>query len=172
MFPIILDLTRLTVMLVGEGDAATRRLALLEEAGATDIRRFTPEHLPGEADFDGVSIVMIVDMIEWQAESIAEIARERHILVNIEDNKPWCDFHFPSMIRRGSLLLTISTEGKSPALAKRIRKMLEEIFGEEWGSRVDELEAKRVAWKAEGKDFKTVKRLLNDEIAISGWFKS
>jgi precorrin-2 dehydrogenase/sirohydrochlorin ferrochelatase len=172
MFPITLDLSLLTVMLVGEGDAATRRLGLLREAGATNVIHYTPDRLPEEADFDQVSIVMIVDLEEYEAERLAEIAREKRILVNVEDNKAWCDFHFPSMVRRGSLLLTISTAGKSPALAKTIRKRLEALFGPEWGGRVDELEAKRIAWKAEGKDFKTVKRLLGDAIATSGWFKS
>ena len=172
MFPITLDLSQIPVMLVGEGDAASRRLQQLQEAGASNILRFTPDDLPQEADFDKVSLVMIVDLEEWQAEKLAELAREKRILVNVEDNKAWCDFHFPSMIRRGSLLLTISTAGKSPALAKAIRKKLESLFGEEWGGRVDELETKRLAWKAEGKDFKTVKRLLNDTIAVSGWFKA
>jgi precorrin-2 dehydrogenase / sirohydrochlorin ferrochelatase len=172
MFPITLDLTRINIMLVGEGDAATRRLAQLKEAGATHIAHYTPGDLPTPSDFDNVSLVMIVDMEEWQSEQLAEIAREKRILVNVEDNKDWCDFHFPSIVRRGSLLLTISTAGKSPALAKAIRKRLEGLFGPEWGGRVDELERKRLAWKAEGKDFNTVKRLLNDAIAVSGWFKT
>lgn len=172
MFPITLDLTRIRVMLVGEGDAANRRLELLREAGAMHVTHYTPDCLPRDEDFDQVSLVIIVDLEEWQAERLAEIAQEKRILVNVEDNKTWCDFHFPSMVRRGSLLLTISTAGKSPALAKAVRKKLEALFGHEWGGRVDELESKRLAWKAEGKDFKTVKRLLNDYIAASGWFRT
>jgi len=172
MFPITLDLSHLNIMLVGEGNAASRRLTLLKQAGASHIAHYTPANLPNEADFDTVSLVMIVDIDETLAARLASIARSKRILVNVEDNKRWCDFHFPSIVRRGSLLLTVSTAGKTPALAKAIRQKLEQLFGHEWGARVDDLEIKRLTWKAEGKDFNTVKQLLQHIIDTSGWLKT
>ena len=68
-------------------------------------------------------------------------------LVNVEDVKPWCDFHNPALVRRGDLLLTVSTNGRSPGLAARIRRQLAATFGAEWADRLSTIGRKRDAWK-------------------------
>jgi len=60
------------------------------------------------------------------------MARNAGALVNIEDAKPLCDFHVPSLVRRGDLVMTVSTAGRSPGLARRLRRHLEKLFGDEF----------------------------------------
>jgi precorrin-2 dehydrogenase/sirohydrochlorin ferrochelatase len=64
--------------------------------------------------------------------AIRRAARERRVLVNMVDDIPNCDFAIPAIVRRGDLLLTVSTGGRSPALARRLREDLEDRFGPEW----------------------------------------
>ena len=64
-------------------------------------------------------------------------AKEKGIPVNIVDAPDLCDFIIPSKVERGDLLISISTNGKSPALSKKIRKKLQEEFGEEYKTLLD-----------------------------------
>ena len=64
---------------------------------------------------------------------ISREAKQKGILCNIADNPKNSDFILPSMVEREDLLITISTAGKSPALTKTIRKVLEKEFGDEYG---------------------------------------
>ncbi len=61
-----------------------------------------------------------------------EEGRRSGVLVNVVDDVPLCDFIAPSVIRQGDLTVAISTSGKAPALAVRIRESLEEKFGREY----------------------------------------
>ena len=63
---------------------------------------------------------------------ISEDAEQVRILCNIADRPEVCNFILPSVIQRGDLVITISTSGQSPALAKRLRRNLEAQFGEEY----------------------------------------
>ena len=54
--------------------------------------------------------------------AIFKEATEKNILCNAVDDPPFCDFYFPSVVRRGDLQIAISTAGASPALAQRLRK--------------------------------------------------
>ena len=65
---------------------------------------------------------------------VSRHARERGILINAVDQPEDCNFILPSVLRRGDLLVAVSTSGKSPAMAKRVREELEESFGEEYGA--------------------------------------
>ena len=57
---------------------------------------------------------------------------DKGILVNIVDDPDKCDFVLPSLLRQGDLLIAISTGGKSPALAKKLREDMEQLFGTEY----------------------------------------
>ena len=63
---------------------------------------------------------------------IYHAAQKKNILVNIVDSPAFCDFIVPSVVERGDLMIAISTSGKSPALAKKIRKEMEERYGKEY----------------------------------------
>jgi precorrin-2 dehydrogenase/sirohydrochlorin ferrochelatase len=56
----------------------------------------------------------------------------RGVLCNSVDDPPNCDFFYPAVVRRGALQIAISTNGRSPALASRLRRELEQQFGPEW----------------------------------------
>ena len=68
---------------------------------------------------------------------IASDARSRGIPVNIVDKPALCDFILPSVVERGDLLVAVSTGGKSPALAAKLREDLEEMFGPEYAVLVE-----------------------------------
>jgi len=67
-------------------------------------------------------------------ERVSREASARGILVNVVDDLPQCTFIAPSIVRRGDLVIAISTGGASPALAVRIRERLEREFDESYGS--------------------------------------
>src|SRR6185369_3001873 len=58
--------------------------------------------------------------------------------------------HAPALLRRGDLLLTVSTGGRSPGLARRLKRFLEGIFGAEWQDRLEALATLRQAWREAG----------------------
>ena len=134
MFPLALDVARLPVALAGNGPAAARRLAALDCAGATRVTVFsqTPDEalggaaggrlvrrLPGAADLAEVRLLLVAGLDDDSAAALVALARAMGVLVNVEDRKAWCDFHLPAVIRRGDLVLTVSTNGRSPGLARR-----------------------------------------------------
>jgi precorrin-2 dehydrogenase/sirohydrochlorin ferrochelatase len=81
-------------------------------------------------------IIGATDDLELNAR-ISREARERGILCNIVDNPPLCDFILPAVIRRGDLSIAISTGGKSPALAKKIRRKLDQEFPPSYGPYIE-----------------------------------
>jgi precorrin-2 dehydrogenase/sirohydrochlorin ferrochelatase len=66
-------------------------------------------------------------------------ARRANVLCNVVDDPERCDFFYGAVVRRGALQIAVSTGGRSPALAQRIRKRLEKQFGEEYVERVEHL---------------------------------
>lgn len=70
-------------------------------------------------------------------EQVLNYCRENKILINIVDKPDMCDFIVPAYVKRGSLTISISTEGKSPSLAKKIKKDLSKIYSEEYEQYLD-----------------------------------
>lgn len=184
MIPIIIDPKMTTMALIGRGEVATRRLALLDEAGAADLAIFSdlPEpgfaaaaggrlrrELPSSGELAAFQVVWIADLPLDLATPIAVNARARGTLVNVEDVKPYCDFHNPAAVRRGDLLLTVSTNGQSPGLAARIKRQLATMFGPEWADRLSTVGRKRNAWKARARPIAELARLTDATIASKGW---
>jgi precorrin-2 dehydrogenase/sirohydrochlorin ferrochelatase len=89
------------------------------------------------------------------------------VLVNVEDCPALCDFHSVAEVRRGDLLLTISTGGASPGLAARVRARLEGEFGPEWADRLALLRERRAAWRREGRNLAAMTDAL---LQANGWF--
>ncbi|MBI4669209.1 MAG: bifunctional precorrin-2 dehydrogenase/sirohydrochlorin ferrochelatase [Elusimicrobia bacterium] len=65
-------------------------------------------------------------------QTAAQDAKEAGVLVNVTDDPVLCDFVFPAVLKRGSLSVAVSTDGKSPFLAGHLRAILEDIFPEHW----------------------------------------
>ncbi|MDX5932351.1 precorrin-2 dehydrogenase/sirohydrochlorin ferrochelatase family protein [Acidiphilium acidophilum] len=165
MIPIALDPRFARLAVAGNGPLALRRFRALRAAGAADALLFSdaPDDeavveagtalrraMPGPDDLAVLHVLWIVDLPRDRAEALAAAARARHLLVNVEDVPPLCDFHSVAEVRRGDLLLTISTNGRAPGLAGVIRRNLELRYGPEWAGRVAEIGALREGWRREG----------------------
>lgn len=166
MFPVILNPTKLKIILVGSGPAAKRRYKLLKEAGGDPVRI---KGIPVEKELEGADLVMIADFDRETTGRIYHIAKQAGAIVNAEDCREFCDYHVPAIVRRGDLLLTVSTGGKSPRLAQRIKQKLAEWFGEEWADRVEEVTRRRVQWREAGVDMKGVSERTDKLIDSGGW---
>src|ERR1700760_1642691 len=147
MLPIVLDPVSLKAGLAGQGPARDRRAALLAEAGVE--ARLLPETVPDEA-LAGLQLLFVAGLPEGEARALAARARRLKVLVNVEDVLPLCDFHVPAIVRRGELLITASTAGAVPGLARRLREWLASVFGPEWTIRLSELSAARARWRSAG----------------------
>jgi len=184
MFPVMLDLGTLKAVLIGEGEVAEKRLAALDAAGAAHLEVYSGAPTPvlvkqagrrlkgvrptGEA-FRGARVVFIAGLSDAESVALAGLARSAGALVNTEDVKPLCDFHVPSVMRRGELTITVSTAGKSPGLARRLRRHLEGLFGAEWAGRLDELGRQRKLWRSQGLEMAEIGRRVDAYIEEKGW---
>jgi precorrin-2 dehydrogenase/sirohydrochlorin ferrochelatase len=165
MLPLVIDLARVPVAVVGRDAQALKRLRHLEADGVARARIFSDapspalrtyagrrivRRLPTAADLAGSRVVFVGDLPPEDSADVATLAYAAGALVNVEDQRGWCDFHSPAVIRRGDLLLSVSTGGQSPALARRIRLFLEALFTASWAERVVELGRLRRRLRAHG----------------------
>lgn len=165
MIAIALDPAVAPVAVAGRGPAALRRFVSLQAGGAHQPLLFSDEpdgmdvpaaslraRLPIPADLDSLHAVWIAGLPDDEAAALANLARARHVLVNVEDRPALCDFHSVAEVRRGDLLLTVSTNGASPRLAARIRARLAAEYGANWSDRLDLLRARRAVWRQQSGD--------------------
>jgi len=148
-YPIFLQLEGMTALVVGGGGVARRKVETLLGFGAKVsivARELAPElnrlihdgeirFLGEEMEdrfFDDVSLVIAATDDAGLNHRVSEGARTRGLLINAVDQPADCTFIVPSIVRKGDLMIAISTSGKSPALSKKIRKGLEAQFGDEY----------------------------------------
>jgi siroheme synthase-like protein len=151
LFPVFLKLENLSVLLVGGGNIAYEKLqAVLHNAPATRIRIVAIEmservkelaetqanisfrQKPYEAaDIDGADIMIVAVNDIPLCERIKKDASEKGILVNVADKPSLCDFYLGSIVNKGHLKIAISTNGKSPTIAKRLKEVLNEMIPDE-----------------------------------------
>jgi precorrin-2 dehydrogenase/sirohydrochlorin ferrochelatase len=149
MLPIVLDMKGVRIGVAGAGDGLRRRLDLVAKAGPEPAMVFDGRQ-PSKDELASLRILFVAGLSAADSKSLALEARKAGVLVNVEDQPALCDFHVPAQVRRGDLLITISTGGRSPALASALRELLEEQFGPEWDARLDQLAELRAAWRNEG----------------------
>ena len=111
---------------------AERPAARLDSLEALDPRVRIERRAWRPADLDGAFVCVASSDDPAERAAVAREARDRGVLVNVMDDIPNCDWSAPSIVRRGELVLAISTGGASPALAKQLRLQLSATFGEEW----------------------------------------
>ena len=139
MLPLSLDITTSPILLVGRGPALERRVALVRQSGARQKRVHAAEEaagLPSGMEIAAARLLFVAGLPTDTARPLAEAARERRVLVNVEDVPALCDFHIPALVRRGDLSIAISTAGRGPGLAAALRRRLERQFGAEWAGQV------------------------------------
>jgi precorrin-2 dehydrogenase/sirohydrochlorin ferrochelatase len=153
-YPIFLDLNNKNVLVVGGGTVAERKIQNLLNYGCrvylhsphltTHLNQLVAENkihrVPHEAlgkALDEAFMVIAATDDPVVNSRIASQARERGLLINAVDQPGDCNFIMPSIVKRGDLQIAISTSGKSPALAKRIRKEMEVRFGPEYALHIE-----------------------------------
>ena len=184
MLPLLIDLSRLRLLLVGDGGAGLRRLRLLEEAGAADLKIFSDRptlefaqaagarlalRLPSPAELAQAQLVFVAGLPPSQHAALAEAARAVGVIVHVEDDPALSDTQAPAVLRRGALTLAVSTGGASPALAVQLRDFLGDLFGPEWHERLDELSRQRRAWRKAGAAPETIAHLTGEWVRGRGW---
>lgn len=184
MFPIALDLSGLPVLLTGDAWLLEKRLACLDEAQAGQVRvccaqpsdalrLAAGERLAvrdaAETDVREVSLVLAAGLAREKAEALRLWARQYGRLINVEDVSDLCDFYFTANMRRGDLVIAVSTSGASPTLARKLRDRLAGCFGPEWAERVQALAALRLALRARGLSMAEIMAQTEAYLAEKGW---
>lgn len=121
-FPICVDLTGKPVLLIGRGEQIWQKAEKLRPFGAELIYK---DALPEDWE---PALVIVGDTPLDRAEAICEVCCRRRIPVNVVDVPRLCSFYFPALIQRGSLTVSLSTGGESPAAAGVLRRRLEEAL--------------------------------------------
>jgi siroheme synthase-like protein len=129
-YPVLLEVAGRRVVVIGALALAERKDVALREAGA-EVEVFANGSWRPE-DLDGAFVCVASSEDPAERAAIARAARDRGVLVNVMDDVPNCDFAAPAVVRRGDLVVAIGTGGRSPALAAKVRRELEQRFGEEW----------------------------------------
>jgi precorrin-2 dehydrogenase/sirohydrochlorin ferrochelatase len=156
LFPMFLKLEGKRCLVVGAGKVAEPKIGGLIAAGAAirviaseaseavrewaregkialELRAFSP------ADIEGTFLAVVATATRTLNESIYSEAQRRGVLCNVVDVPDLCDFYYPAVVRRGDLQIAVSTNGKSPSLAQRLRQQLERQFGPGYAEWVAEL---------------------------------
>lgn len=148
-YPILLDLRERLCLVVGGGRVAERKVhgLLAAEAAVTVVSPAANATLARlasaggivwrprayrSADLGGMRLVIAATDQPAVNRQVADDARVRGVLCNVIDQPAAGDFTLPSVVRRGDLVLTVSTSGQSPALSRHLRKALEGHFGNEY----------------------------------------
>lgn len=186
LFPVFLKLEELDTLLVGGGNVALEKLSALYRSSPSarvtvvaplireDIRQLAaqnPRLNLVERKFrigdlrDNDIVVLATDDPELHKRIKIE-ARKRRVLINVADTPDLCDFYLGSVVTKGNLKIGISTNGKSPTIAKRIREYLEEAIPDDTNELLNRMQMIRDRIKG---DFAEKVRLLND--ITSSWLK-
>jgi siroheme synthase-like protein len=187
MLPLSLDLTRLNLVLIGNGEACLRRLRLLDEAGAQSLAVFSAKpspalikeagrhlrrHWPKRDELRGAQFVFIADVPEPQRTALTGLARSVGAILHVEDAPALSDSHAPAVLRRGALTIAIATDGAAPGLAAELRDFIAGLIGPEWRGRLERIAALRRQWHEAGAGHAAVRRLTAAQIDRYGWLKS
>lgn len=181
-YPVNLAVKDKTCLIVGGGQVAERKVKGLLDCGAhvvvvspeatewiqalasnrsidLALRKYKP------TDLDGRFLVIGATNDENTNKQISQDAAQLGILCNIADRPDACSFVLPAVVRQGDLVIAISTSNQSPAVAKRIRKVLEKEFGPEYATLIRLMGAIRRKLLAHGKspeaNKKNLERLLD-----------
>jgi precorrin-2 dehydrogenase / sirohydrochlorin ferrochelatase len=148
-YPVNLDITNRRCVIIGGGDVAERKAERLIECGAQvtivsplltpllEKRKMARQIVHVDKDYEektlhgAFMVIGATDRNEINAQ-ISQDALSLGILVNIVDDPDKCNFILPSLVQQGDLSIAISTGGKSPALAKKLREDMQQQYGPEY----------------------------------------
>jgi len=190
VYPVCLEIFDKLCVVVGGGSVAERKISGLLTAGAR-IRVVSPELTPNLADLagegriewlnrgyrigdlSGALLVFAATENREVQEAVVRQAERAGQLMNVIDEPERCTFQVPAVVRRGDLILAVSTGGKSPAVAALIRQQLAESYGEEYGHLLDLMFCLREQVFGKEQDCRERKilfqNILHDDIVL--WIK-
>lgn len=156
LFPMFMKLAGKQCLVVGAGKVGEPKIGALIDTGVSvhvvaieagsrvrewadagkielELRAFTA------GDLEGKFLAVVATASNSLNQLIYREAQQRGVLCNVVDVPEYCDFFYPAVVRRGDLQIAISTAGKSPSLAQKIRQQLERQFGEGYAAWVERL---------------------------------
>jgi precorrin-2 dehydrogenase/sirohydrochlorin ferrochelatase len=149
LYPVFLKTTNLKILIIGGGNVAQEKLTfLLKSSPDAKVTIVSPMYREGTIKLakkfgiemihkkyhkrflKGKHVVIATTDVSKINIQVYKDCRKRSILVNVADNPPYCDFYMGSIVTKGSVKVAISTNGKSPTTAKRLRQFFEEVIPE------------------------------------------
>ncbi len=182
LYPIFVNLAQKKCLVVGGGQVALRKVVTLLEHEA-EVWVVSPESCAGimslaesnqitliprrfmRDDLQHVNLVIAATNDQVLNRTIALYCKSLNIMLNSVDDPGNCDFFVPAVLRRKSLVIAISTEGKSPLFAKRLKEDLSKTITPDYGDMVDFLGEKRDLIKAMPIDQEKKSELLSEIIS-------
>lgn len=169
LYPVFLKVHELNTLLVGGGNVGTEKLHFLlkssPNAQVTAVaKEFSQSFLDLASTTDAVTVIedqyhdkylggkhIVIAATDDPAvnRQVRDEAKERFLLVNVADTPDLCDFYLGGIVTKGNLKIAISTNGKSPTAAKRLRQLLEEVLPEEIDDLLENLNAYRDTLKGD-----------------------
>jgi siroheme synthase-like protein len=160
LYPVFLKLEQLHILLVGAGNVGLEKLnSLLSNSPQAKITVVAPfiknevKDLLGDhplcsliqrsfepTDLDKKELVFLATDNPGLHADIKKLAAEKGILVNVADTPELCDFYLGSIVQKGSLKVAISTNGKSPTIAKRVKELINDMLPEEIDNLLDNMQ--------------------------------
>lgn len=186
-YPMMVDLSKQRTLVVGAGKVAQRKIKALLAADA-DVIVVSPTATPTILTYakqkqiqlfqrsyqsvDGVDCFLVIAATNQSSVNIQvyQDAKERGQWINVVDQPSLCNFTIPSIVKRGKLMITISTDGASPALAKQVRQELEAKFGDEYELLLELTQEMRLRLQWEINDPKVRYQLLK-ELVSEQWIR-
>ena len=179
LYPIFLKLHNLDVLIVGGGNVGLEKLSfLLKSSPNANVEVVAPRFLPEletlaqEHPFVSLTkakfkkkmlkkrhmVIACTDDLKVN-KRIYELSRKRHLICNIADTPDLCDYYLGGIVTKGNVKIAISTNGKSPTTAKRLREFFEEIIPEDINKMVENLNEYRKTLKG---DFEEKVQKMNE----------
>jgi precorrin-2 dehydrogenase/sirohydrochlorin ferrochelatase len=178
LYPIFLKAKALHVLIIGGGNVAEEKLHfLLKSSPDAKVTIVSPMFRDGTLalakSFDvelihdsyndsylkGKHMVIATTDVPDINVAIYNACKARHILVNVADNPPYCDFYMGGIVTKGHVKIAISTNGQSPTTAKRLRQFFEDVIPEDVDNLVQNLNEFRKTIKG---DFEQKVQTLNE----------
>lgn len=183
-YPLILDVGRIPVAVIGGGPAAEQKLRALQAAGASvtvwaPVLSGTADALvraaeawtwhpayPSPADLAGTRVVFVATDDPALTRKFAARAEAAGALVNAVDEPGCCDFIAASHFRQGPLLIAVSTGGTAPAVARALKDDLQAVIGSEWQRHIEAVSALRSRLKHQGLPFEARRAAITAYVRI------
>lgn len=182
LYPIFLKISQLNVLIVGGGyvgfeklsfmlkSSPEARVTLLSKEFSSSIKELAEAHQIPMVQRAYAPNILHKKHLVIAATNDVEVnkqiycdAKARNILVNVADTPDFCDFYLGGIVTKGNLKLAISTHGKSPTFAKRLRQFFEEVLPEDTDELIENLQLYRATLQGELKE-KT--EILNKHTAL------